>query len=62
MDLDDEKNLPKFSFESSKKSRGSPSVSLEEETRKEDAKKSEATSHGAAGQLTGTDERACQEP
>ncbi|XBI07495.1 hypothetical protein VPH35_135392 [Triticum aestivum] len=62
MDLDDENNLPKFSFESSKKSRGSPSVSLEEETRKEDAKKSEATSHGAAGQLTGTDERACQEP
>ena len=56
MELNDENNLPKFSFESSKKSRGSPSVSLEEETRKEDA------SHGAAGQLTGADERACQEP
>ena len=56
MILDDENNLPKFIFESSKKSRGSPSVSLEEETRKEDA------SHGAAGQLTGADERACQEP
>ena len=62
MELNDENNLPKFSFESSKKRRGSPSVTLEEVTGKEDAEKMEATSHGAAGQLTSANERACVEP
>ena len=62
MQLDEGGNF-RFSFESSKRSRGTWSTEegLQSDGSEKQAER-EATSLGAAGQLTGAEERVCQEP
>jgi hypothetical protein len=52
-----------FRGEGEKKSKGWEVISQEvQQAREEEEVEKDATSHGAAGQLTGAEECACQEP